>query len=75
METIPAPKLLQQWKLENLTIELAIDHILHHLVLLYEANQAKNCDCNKIETALTAININLAELRDELDRSSKIQHK
>ncbi len=53
MGTMPPQKLLKKWKLEDLTLEMAIGHILQHLV--------------KILTTLAAINITLCNLRADVD--------
>ena len=53
MGTMTPQKLLQQWKLENMTVEMTTGHILQNLV--------------KIQTAIDAINITLYKLRADVD--------
>jgi len=53
MGTMTPQKLLQQWKLENMTVEMTTGHILQNLV--------------KIQTAIDAINITLYNLRADVD--------
>jgi hypothetical protein len=67
MGTIEAQKLLDQWKLEQLTLEMGLGHTLQHLVLLHaKAHQTELRD-NKMMNALAAINVTLANLRADVD--------
>ena len=53
MGTMPPQELLNKWKREEITIEMAIGHILQHLA--------------KIQTAIDAINLTLYNLRATVD--------
>ncbi|MCP4367427.1 MAG: hypothetical protein GY797_04825 [Deltaproteobacteria bacterium] len=53
MGTMPPQELLNKWKREEITTEMAIGHILQHLA--------------KIQTAIDAINITLYNLRATVD--------
>jgi len=53
MGTLPAKELLKKWEREELTVEMAIGHILQHLV--------------KLLAALEAIKVTLRNLRADVD--------
>ena len=53
MGTMPPQELTKKWEREEITVEMAIGHILQHLV--------------KILTTLKAINITLYNLRADVD--------
>lgn len=53
MGTLPPSELLKKWRLKTMTVEMAVGHILQHLV--------------KIVTALSALNITLYNLRADVD--------
>lgn len=53
MGAIPPPKLLQQWRLEKMTVERATGHTLQNLV--------------KLQQAIEAIQISLRKLRADVD--------
>lgn len=53
MSTLTPQKLLKQWQLEKITVEMAISHILQNLV--------------KMQTAIAATNTTLYNLRADVD--------
>ncbi len=53
MGTMPPQKLLQQWTLEKMPVEMTTGHILQNLI--------------KIQTAIDALNITLYNLRADVD--------
>jgi hypothetical protein len=67
MGTIEAQKLLNKWKIEELTVEMAIGHIVQHLVILHDINQQAGQSRTQIKDAIAAINITLANLRADVD--------
>ncbi|MDM8532859.1 hypothetical protein QUF63_16980 [Anaerolineales bacterium HSG25] len=68
MGTIPVKELLKKWKQDDLTVEMAIGHILQHLVLLEQVDADATCNCRKLSTAIDTINLSRATLRDDVDR-------
>jgi len=67
MGTIDAKELLQLWKVEDLPIEMAVGHLLQHLVLLHGADDDTAGRCTKLERAMDAQNINWANLKLDVD--------
>ena len=53
MGTMPPQELIKKWEREEMTVEMAIGHILQHLA--------------KIQTVIDAINITLYNLRADVD--------
>ncbi len=53
MGTMPPQELIKKWEREEITVEMAIGHILQHLA--------------KIQTVIDAINITLYNLRADVD--------
>ncbi|MDM8529548.1 hypothetical protein QUF63_00155 [Anaerolineales bacterium HSG25] len=68
MGTIDPKDLLKKWIQHDLTIEMAIGHILQHLVLLYDTDKQAAITRSKYKTAVEAVNISQATLRDDVDR-------
>ena len=68
MGTIPPKDLLKKWKLEELTVEMAIGHILQRMVLLEQADTDATCNCRKLSTAIDTINLSRGTLRDDVNR-------
>jgi len=66
MGTMPAQKLLTAWKLEQMTPEMAVGHILQHLVMLTESDQEAASRRMAIHTAIEALNIGWANVKLEL---------
>jgi len=60
-------KLWTQWKLQELDMERATGQMLQHLRRLDVDNEAEKLDLLKLANAVTAINITLASLRDDVD--------
>jgi hypothetical protein len=67
MGTIPAPKLLDKWKLQQLTVEMAAGHTLQHLVMLHDNDHEANRQRHRILKALEEIQTSLRNLRTDVD--------
>ena len=68
MGTIPPKKLLSQWKKETLTVEMAIGHLLQHLVLQNEVEQKMDIEHAQIMTTLKELQTSVRSLRTDVDR-------
>lgn len=67
MGTIPAPALLKQWKQETLTVEMAIGHLLQHVVQMQadiETGQHRRTTMQQISQANS---VNWANLKIEVE--------
>lgn len=60
MGTIKAEALLKLWKVEDLTVEQGLGHTLQHLVRLYQQVEQMTAQQHKLENAVAALNVSLA---------------
>lgn len=67
MGTIKAEALLKLWKVEDLTVEQGLGHTLQHLVRLYQQVEQMTAQQHKLENAVAALNVSLANLRTDVD--------
>lgn len=68
MGTMPAKELLKLWKTEDLTVDMAVGHILQHLVILYEVNDSAAISRSKLHTLVDVQSVNWANLKLEINR-------
>jgi hypothetical protein len=67
MGTEPIPDLLKKWTLEQLTVEMAIGHLLQHVKMLHDTDQEANRQRHQMTRLLTDIQVTLRSLRTDVD--------
>jgi len=67
MGTISAEKLLNQWKVEDLTVERAIGQMLQHLVQLHETSNNPCPLCKTLQPTIEGHTSTLTNLRADVD--------
>ncbi len=68
MGTIEASELFKQWKLEDLTVEMAVGHIIQHLTILHEVDEAAGSSRTQMQRTLEEHRRELIRLRKDVDR-------
>ncbi|MDM8520408.1 hypothetical protein QUF64_10200 [Anaerolineales bacterium HSG6] len=67
MSTEPIKQLLSKWKVADLTIEMAIGHLLQHVDMLHDTDHQANIQRHKMMVMLTEIQTSLKSLRHDVD--------
>ncbi|MDM8529311.1 hypothetical protein QUF58_14040 [Anaerolineales bacterium HSG24] len=67
MSTEPIKKLLNKWKVEDLTVEMAIGHLLQHAYIKHESDEQAKQERRKIMRNLDEIQVTLKSLRHDVD--------
>ena len=67
MSTEPIRKLLNKWKVEKLTVEMAIGHLLQHADIKHESDEQAKQERRKIMRTLDEIQVTLKSLRHDVD--------
>jgi len=73
MGTLPPEKLLQQWTLKNMTVEMAAGHTLQNLVKLQQAIDAIQISLRKLRTDVDSLIVHTAMKSNPKDRKKPLR--
>ena len=70
MGTITATELLQRWSRDDMPVEMAVGHLLQHLVILHETDQKAATSRTQLAKRIDSLDETAIRLQTALEKSS-----